>query len=387
MTHHRRPLSAAQKAERIRLSKRSHIRKKRAEKREAPPPSFIGPKNLHMNSLDAPSLTPEQKAARTRMQNRLSQQRRRDKQKLLSPTFRLIVPEDMSRFKSWFSLHAGDFEYVLHLAPWEMYSTKLGCIYKHGRHVLDETGRHGPQRPPRPEDYEVDDKHWIEISGSEVQFLDHDNDLLHAVRPGSPILELLSKSQLFDNLPYRKGILDVNFSIIANGLLCVGAGDTTRSPHSYRVSFGWNEFCTPTSFGKVDRLLKSNAKAFKMEIGKIAELLCACMLVMQVASSNQIIWTNAARDAIFAAKLRNRLGLQKNSPMRAEMVVASLMPLTKFRPKNKEHTDPKNPHQTGYNRNGTFSAVVAGEDGHLYLLQVLVASRRYAQTCGKMGLS
>ena len=166
----------------------------------------------------------------------------------------------------------------------------------------------------------------------------------------------------------------------------LGQSDKTRAPHSRRVSFGWNEFCTPTAFGTIDRLLRSNAKAFKLEIGKIAEFLCAGMLLMQLASGNSEIWPDAFRDAGYAAKLRRKLGLKNDSPMRAEMVVASLMPLTKFRPKNKEHQDVKNPHQPGYNRNGTFSAVVSGEDGHLYLLQVLVASRRYASTCAKMGL-
>ena len=343
----------------------------------------------NMNTLEAPSLSPEQKVARKRMQNRLSEQRRRDKKKLLLPMYRLCDHEDMIRFKSWFSLHAGDFEYVLHLPPWEMYSTKLGCIYKHGRHVLDETGRNGPKHPPRQVDYNVDDKHWIEISDSQLQFLDHDNDLLHVLRPGSPLLDILSHSELGNNLPYRKGTLDINFSIIVNGMLTarLGGKDTTRSPNALRLSFGWNEFCTPTAFGKVDRLLQSNAQAFKKEIGKIAEFLCAGMLVMQAASHNHHIWTDASRDAAYAAKLRKKLGLSKKSPMRAEMVVASLMPLTQLRPKNKEHRDVKNPHQIGYNRNGTFSAVVAGEDGNLYLLQVLVASRRYAISCSKMGLS
>ena len=153
MTQHRRPLSAEDKAEKTRLIKREYTRKKRAKKQEEPTLQFIGPPNLvHLNSLAAPLLSPEEMEARKRTQKHLHQQPCRDRQKLLSPMYLLCT----SCFNSWFTLHAGDFEYVLQLAPWETYSKKLGCIYKHGRHVLDETGRNGPKNLPKQEDYKVD---------------------------------------------------------------------------------------------------------------------------------------------------------------------------------------------------------------------------------------
>ena len=68
------------------------------------------------------------------------------------------------------------------------------------------------------------------------------------------------------------------------------------------------------------------------------------------------------------------------------MVVASTMRLTPNPSRNKIHRDVKNPVQSGYNRNGTFSAIVAGEDGHLHLVQILVASRTHAVTLGKKGV-
>lgn len=379
---HRLLLSQEEKSERIRNSKREYMRKQREKKKFSLLPAPV----LTVHSKCPP--TNEQKIVRRQIQNRLAQQRRRDKQRLLYPVYHLCDPQDMSMFKSWFALHAGNYEYVLHLAPWELYSTKLGCIYLHGRHVLDETGVKGPTFLPSKEDYDIDDAHWIEIPPDTTQFLDCKNDLLHVVRNGSPILEILSESDTANDFPYKKGFLDINFSIIVNGLLLhgLGTGDEVRSPDSRRLSFGWNEFGTPTAFGIVDRTLKSNARAFKKEIGRIAEFLCASMYGMEAASGNQPLWWDHSRDAGYAAKLRKKLHLPQHSPMRAEMVVVSLMPLTQFRPKNKEHLDVKNPNGPGYNRNGTFSAVVRADDKHLYLLQVLVASRRYGATLGLRGL-
>lgn len=108
---------------------------------------------------------------------------------------------------------------------------------------------------------------------------------------------------------------------------------------------------------------------------------------MQLASGNGRIWTNNERDRLYAAKLRNRLGLGFHSPMRAEMIAVCVMKIHPNRSGNKIHRDSKkNPEDPQYNRSGTFSAVVVDKSGDLHLLQVLVASRRYAETLGKRGL-
>ena len=362
-----------EKAEQKRIRKRDHMRKKRKQLKHTFPSS---------------KLSPDLRAQRKKLQDRLAQRRRRLKQRLLSPTFHLCNPEDMDRVKSWFALHAEDTEYVLHLPPWEIYSSKLGSVYLHSRQVLDETGVQGPSRTPHPTDYDPA-KNWVEIPHYATQFLDAEKDLLHVVRNGSPILEKVTSNRVLKDPIYYNGNLDINFSLIVNALLStrIGAGDTTRSPDAIRVSFGFNEYSTPTAFGSVEKFLNtSNAMAFKKEVGRIAEFLCAVMICLQAKSDNEPIWINPARDTGFAAVIRKRLHLPKISPMRAEMVVVSLMPLTQFHPINKEHLDPKNPKSPHYNRNGTFSAVVKGEDGHLYLLQVLVASRKYAVKVGKKGL-
>ena len=374
-----------EKAERIKTSKRLYMRKKRA-KNQQELLCLTGPLPLpHGNSLSSPPLTQQQKAVKKRIQNRLAQQNSRMRKRLLLPMFRLCDQEEMSKTNSWFALQAGVFRYTLHLPRWEMYSTKLGSIYKHGRLVLDKSGINGPTQTPKQEDHGVDDQHWVEIPDNTVQFLDKERDLLHVARARAPILDPSHQFPIPNSI-YSNGVLDVNFSIIVNGLMAAGSGDKLRSPDAKRISFTFNEYRTPTGFGHVDRVLGSNAAAFKKEIGRVAELLCAAMQKMQAASGNHAIWTDGDIDAGFAAKLRKRLFLYGNSPMRAEMVVACTMRLTPTPPRNDLHRDLKNPTQTGYNRNGTFSALVTDEKGELHLVQVLVASRRYAKTIGKRGL-
>ena len=382
----RASLSNQLKAERIKKCKREYMRKKRAESK-AHHPHLVGPVSCpHGNSLALRSQSPEEKAARKRTLDRLAQRRRRAKQKLLLPLYRLSEEKELENLTSWFALHAGSYEYVLHLPCWEFYSTKLNSIYKHARQVLDEHGVKGPKHAPKQEQYGVDDNHWVEIQEDVVEFLDKKNDLLHVAREGSPILEDISRRTLIKDPIYNNGILDINFSVIVNGLMAVGKGDKVRSPNSRRISFGFNEYGTPTGFGRVDKGLGKNAMAFKKEVGKIAELLCAAMMGMQVGANNGRLWNNSARDAGYAGKIRTRLYLSCNSPMRAEMVVVCTMQLTPNPPRNKVHKDVKNPIQPGYNRNGTFSAVVTDENGNLHLVQVLVASRPYAVTLGKKGI-
>ena len=287
-----------QKAEQKRIRKRDHMRKKRA-KQKPPGGSFAGPlSKVHLNSLDSPTLTQEEKVNRKKMQDRVNLQRRRLKQRLLSPSYSLCHHEDMNRVNSWFALHADDTEFILHLPPWELYSTKLASVYLHAREVLDKTGRNGPSRLPDELQDNPHDKKWVEIPPDVTEFLDFENDLLHVVRCGSPLLDRVASNWLLKDPIYRNGLLDVNFSIIVNALLStqIGSGDIKRAPDSIRVSFGFNEYSCPTSFGNVDKLLgKSNAKAFKREVGRIAEFLCATMIFLQFASDNKPIWTSSEK--------------------------------------------------------------------------------------------
>ena len=364
---------------------------KKQKKPKLPTFSFIGPHPPpHGNSPASPPLSDQQKKDKKRTQDRLAQRRKRARKKLLFPWHRLCTKEEMKTkgVKSWFAIHAGAYEYVLHLANWEIYSTKLGSIYRHGREVRDNNGINGPPCVPRQCDYKVDDDHWVEISEDVTQSLDTKHDLLHVTRKGSPILQKIARDPTMKDNAYKNGTLDINFSIIINGLMTKGVGipDDVRSPNSFRINFGFNEFGTPTSFGRVNNLLGNNADAFKKEVGRVAELLCAAMQKMQVASGNGYIMTNDARDSGYAAKLRRRLGLYPSSPMRAEMIAVCTMKIFPTCPLNLPHRDLKNPVQPEYNRNGTFSAVVSDDNGHLHLLQVLVASRRYAVTLGQKGL-
>ena len=68
------------------------------------------------------------------------------------------------------------------------------------------------------------------------------------------------------------------------------------------------------------------------------------------------------------------------------MVALCCMKITGEVPRNFEHFDEKNPEEAGYNRSGTFSVTVTDDAGDLYLLQVIVASRRYSKTTGLNGL-
>jgi len=337
--------------------------------------------------LEAVTLPPDAKDKIHKLRNRLAARRKREKKNLFFPNYRLSTNEEMNDvgLQSWFELHAPPLQYILHLANWEMYSSKLGSIYLHGRQIRDLSGVFGPKEMPEqtnPSD------NCFEVTGSIAQSLDKEHDLLHVARPNSPLLQ-----EVLSDLPTRttllpNGVPDFNYSVIVNGLMTegVGTGDPRRSPDSFRISFGFNEFGTPTSFGLLDRLGENNAKAFKSEVGRIAELLCACMQSMQTSSENGPIYTDNARDRLYAAKLRHRLYLTSCSPMRAEMVAVCCMKIFPNHSRNLLHRDKKNPEDPHYNRSGTFSAVVADDQGNLYLLQILVASRRYAVTLGKKGV-
>jgi len=362
------------------------MRRKRAKLRIR---RIHGPTIPHLNSMEASTLPPSVRKIIHNLRNRLSSRRNREKNNLLFPTYRVSTNEDMkdADIQSWFELHALPLHYILHLANWEIYSSKLGSIYLHGRQVRDPSGVFGPKDIPKqnnPSD------HWFEVTGSTEQSLDKQHDFLHVVRPNSPLLQ-----EVLQELPTRtpllpNGLPDFNYSVIVNGLMTkgVGTGDSRRSPDSFRISFGFNEFGTPTSFGLVDRLGKKNAQAFKSEVGRIAELLCACMQSMQAASGNSPIFTDNARDRLYAAKLRFRLHLSMSSPMRAEMVAVCCMKISPNHSRNLLHRDKKNPEDPPYNRSGgTFSTVVGDDAGNFYLLQILVAtSRRYAVTLGKKGV-
>lgn len=371
------------KLEKVRTQKKNYMRSVRQKKRSR----FIGPTIPHLNSLEASTLSGQVRALIRRTRNRVATRRKRDKEKLLAPVYSLATTKEMKEkgVKSWFIMHAGEYTYVLHLANWEFYSSKLASKYPHGRQVLDPSGEFGPTTTPKPE---VEDGKWIELPDSTIQSLDTQRDLLHVAREGSPISkQVCLDSSIQDNI-LHDGTPQINYSLIVNGLMTkgVGSGDKTRSPDSWRINFGFNEFSTPTSFGHVDKILEKNANEFKKEIGRIAELLCATMQTMQVASGNGRIWTNNTRDRLYAAVLRKRLGLSFNSPMRAEMIAVCTMKIHPNHSRNNIHRDKKNPEHPEYNRSGTFNAVVSNEEGHLHLFQVLVASRRYAETLGRRGL-
>lgn len=368
------------------------IAKKAGHFHKLPPNDVVfGPHQLpHLNSRGAPKLTEEQKKERKKIQNRQAQQRRRDKKRLLYPVYRLCSKEEVktSGLKSWLIIHAETRKYVLHLANWEIYSSKLGSVYMHGREVQDRDGMNGPTRPPTKRQYKVDNGHWTEIADNTVQSLDNKNDMLHVVREGALILHKMAcDPTIYDN-PLQNGTLNINFSLLINGLMTKGVGkpDNTRSPHSWRIVFGFNEYGTPTGFGKVQDHLGAYADAFIKEVGRVAELLSATMQSMQISSGNIRILTNAARDWLYAAKLRNRFGLKSFSPMRHEMIAVCTMKVHPTCPLNKMHLDVKNPEDPRYNRNGAFSAIVTDEKGQLHLFQVLVASRRYAITLGMKGI-
>ena len=355
---------------------RERRRKLRAAQRLAH--CLIGPTvSPNPKSSDAPPLSQAERAHRIKAQNRVRSQRARLKKKLLSPIFSIVSKQEMREkgIRSCFVLFADRHKYILHLANWEIYSSKLASIYRHGRIVEDPSGHSGPPKLPTKEDGPAGIKYTV-ISQDEPQSLDLERDLLHVARPHSPIIQELCTG----------GTPEFNYSLLANGLMLVGRGDATRSPDSFRLSFGFNEYTTPTSFGVVDRILKKNSEAFYTEVGRIAEFLCATMIHMQNESGNTTIYNHNDRDRLFAAKLRSRLGLGYNSPMRAEMIAVCLMMVHPNRPRNHLHKDKKNPETPHYNRNGAFSVVINDEAGNYYLLQVLVASRRYAVKLGKTGV-
>ena len=301
-----------------------------------------------------------------------------------SPVFRLATEEEMARVTSWFALHNEQFEpnleYVLYLPRWEIYSVKENAIHLHGRHILDITGMNGTQREPVPGGGKV----WVVIDADAKQYLDHRYDVMHVAREGSDILEDTTTTI------YQNGRLtNIDFSFIVNGLYThgVGEGDPTRSPDSRRINLSYQTTGDPIAFRRIQKVLGGNAREFFTQVGRIAEFVCQTMLIMQDdALSGHPIWRNKERDFNFARRLRLRLFLDEDSFMKGEMVAVCVMKITGTIPRNIEHIDVKNPAlDPEYNRSGTFNAVVAGEDGHLYLLQVIVASRNYGETVGARG--
>lgn len=321
---------------------------------------------------------------------------------LMMRKFWLAKKEDMEKVTSWFAFHTDNVEYVLYLSRWEIYSAKNVSIYLHGRHILDKSGREGTTNAMPTPDNGV--KKWEFLDSTVDEYIDYENDLLHVVREGSPILEKMASAPS-SSQTYTNGRPDFNFSTIVNGLFVGGVGrnDSKRSPDSRRIVFCFHETGTKMGFGRINKTLRNKiekvfgkvheklgeevVKGFLTEVGRIAEYVCDCMVKMQKKAKGEKIFTDASRDAKFAAELRKRLYLPNDSPMKAEMIGVCVMRLTGTCPRNYEHVDKRNPglEQPGYNRSGTFSATVTCNDGHLYLVQVIVACRRYAKTVGEKG--
>lgn len=240
------------KIKKTQLCKKSYMRRVRQKQRS----TFVGPIIPHLNSLEASTLTDEARALIRRIQNRIAAKRKQDKGKLLAPVYSLASTKEMKQkeVKSWFILHADQYEYVLHLANWEFYSSKLGSIYERGRQVLDPQGEFGPINTPKQN---VQDNKWIEVPDNAIQSLDKQRDLLHVAREGSPILEQVTLKPPTKDTIVRNGTPHINYSLIVNGLMTkgVGSGNQTRSPDSWRINFGFNKFSCATSFGDVDRCL------------------------------------------------------------------------------------------------------------------------------------
>lgn len=287
---------------------------------------------------------------------------------------------------SYFVLRAGHCVYYLFLAAFEIYSAAMLSLYTHGRHVF--ACHTGPSYEP--------DKITETIGPSFRQNIDGRN-ILHVCRPLVPPLVDDRDHSGFDaaldvasktiGIPSHEPIFKegdesprIDFGLLIEVTKGLGKADKARSGDSWRVSLGFaSRFGQICGFQKVWRHneSKGRTKKYLAEVGRIAAYVHSTMQNFQSAHGSEPLNTDRERNSAYAARLRDALYLPKNVEIGAEVVFICIMEVHPSCPTNHEHVDRFNSKKVGYNRVGCFSATVAGPDGKLYLVQLILVNRYY----------
>eukprot|EP00980_Cylindrotheca_fusiformis_P015890 scaffold4648_cov74-Cylindrotheca_fusiformis.AAC.3 len=261
--------------------------------------------------------------------------------------------------KSYLFIYTDEENYVLELAPIEVYSAGNLRIHNHER----KTGHSN-----YPDSYFGLDTlpAYKMVKASAQKLIDYHGDVLHVLQPGAREFNKSASETFF---------IQPNNQLIKLLLRC-GSEDKEHSPGSVRLNFGCGGLCFEPGTGAPSKLigigflekLNSDEKTgFLSQVGTLVYFIWQCMQDMQLLSKKAKLATNVLRNQ-YSNELCRLLKINGDTPI--ENVTLSFTSLYPVASQCLIHKDIMNDQLYSYSKTGSLNLVyITGDKKSVFLLQ------------------